>query len=167
MKKNLLTLFFTLSWLPVFSCSCSSAGNFIKATKKADIIALIKVEEYQDFFTLTGAGPDSINQPLSAKVEVIQLLQGNEERKEIKIYGDNGILCRPYIDALKKGGYYVVGLYKGQDIEQEEDYIISICGEFWIEYNQTNETVKGLIKENRRRPKTYLYSELKELLAKR
>ncbi|MBA9076144.1 hypothetical protein [Rufibacter quisquiliarum] len=165
MKKYLLLVTCVILWTPAFSCSCGTAANFIRATKKADIIALVKVQEYQDFFILSAASPESKKQSLSTRVEVIQLLKGKEERKEVKISGDNGILCRPYIDVLKKDQYYVVGLYKGNS-EQGEDYYISICGEYWINYNPTDKTVKGLIKEQSKKPKAMLFTELQALIAK-
>ncbi|KAA3440555.1 hypothetical protein [Rufibacter hautae] len=165
MKKYILLAVMTLIWLPAISCSCGTARNFIKATQKADIIALVKIKEYQDFFTLTGAGPEPINQPQSVQVEVVQVLKGKEERKEVKIYGDDGALCRPYIDVFKKDQFYVIGLYKG-DSEAGEDYAVSICGEFWLEYDQKLKTVKGRIEENRQKPKVLRLNNLQTLLTK-
>ncbi len=41
-------------------------------------------------------------------VEIIKKYKGNEKRKKIKILGDNGMLCRPYLSYFKINSYYLV-----------------------------------------------------------
>ncbi|AXT57564.1 hypothetical protein D1815_18090 [Aquimarina sp. AD1] len=41
-------------------------------------------------------------------VEIIKKYKGNEQRKKIKILGDNGMLCRPYLSNFKINSYYLV-----------------------------------------------------------
>ena len=40
-------------------------------------------------------------------VEIIKKYKGKEQREKIKILGDNGILCRPYLSDFKINGYYL------------------------------------------------------------
>lgn len=175
MKKSLLLIVGILIWTTGYPCSCDYIGNFLKASEYAEVIAIIKVNEHNNYFPLTGAAPpDTINQPLSATFEIIEILKGKEERKEVEVFGDDGVLCRPYIDKFEVGKYYIVGLLQGEDAdrgfgirETAEDYQILICGEFWLEYNPDSKMVEGLIKKKRRKTSTMPLEDFKKLLAKK
>lgn len=71
------------------------------------------------------------------EVEVIEVLKGRESRRTLTIWGGNGDLCRPYISNFKKGSTWVIAFSpgsnsRGHSKESENDYTISICGEFWL-----------------------------------
>lgn len=175
MKKLLLSIIGIIIWTSGYPCSCDYIGNFLKASEYAELIAIIKVKGHNDYFPLTGAAPpDTINQPLSATFEIIEILKGKEERKEVKVFGDDGVLCRPYIDKFEVGKYYIVGLLQGEDAdrgfgikETAEDYQVLICGEFWIEYNPDSNMVEGLIKKKRRKATTMTLDAFKASLARK
>jgi hypothetical protein len=161
----------TLTWTIGKPCSCSYAGNFLKISKHVDIVVIIKVTDYKDYFVLTGASPNDINQPQSATFEIVEILKGQENRKEIKVFGDNGFLCRPYINKFQKGKYYIVGLYKCQNIEREngiketvDDYQISSCGDYWVDYSPDNKTVKGFINK-KKKPTIMTLEKIKSVIA--
>lgn len=100
----------------------------------------------------------------------MSVLRGQEYRKEFKIFGDNGVLCRPYIDVFKKEKYYIVGIYPCGNIEREgikettDDYQVTVCGEYWIEYNPNNNTVKGRIRGKKRKPVIMSFEKFKKLI---
>jgi hypothetical protein len=160
MKRLLPIIIGLLIWNAGLSCDCKYMGNFLKVSQYPELIVIVKVKQYEDYFELTGAAPDTIHQPMSATFEIIRVLKGKTDKKEIKVFGDDGALCRPYIDTFKKDGYYVVGLAKCTNVEREnnirettEDYQIWTCGEYWIEYNPGDRTVKGLINDKNRKSK--------------
>lgn len=41
-------------------------------------------------------------------VEIIKKYKGKEHRNKIRIYGDNGILCRPYLSDFEINAYYLI-----------------------------------------------------------
>lgn len=147
-------------------------GNFLKVKDNVEVIAVIKVVQYNDYFPLTGAAPpDTINQPLSATFEIVEILKGQETRKAIKVFGDDGADCRPYIDTFEMNKYYVVGLIKCVDAERKfgiretkNDYQIIVCGEYWLDYNPEDKTITGLIKDKNKKKTSMKIDEFKRLL---
>ncbi len=153
-----------------FSCSCYNLGNFFDIIKYSDVVALVKVKKYNNFFELSGANPpDTIFQPLSATFSVIETIKGAKLKDQIEVYGDDGAQCSPYIDTFKIGKYYIIAFNKIEDNTPNsiQEYTVSICGEFWINYNNSNESVEGRIYSKEKEIHSITYSELKkELLDK-
>ena len=168
MMKNRITILLILVSTRVFACECESAGNFLNMATNSEVVALIKVAKYNNFIDFSdGITVTDKQQPLSATFEIVELLRGDEQRTEVEVFGDPGNLCRPYIDYLKIGSYYIVALNKSQGIdhgneiiETPDDYFLWVCGEFWISYDQTNKSVTGRIFERKKKSKTIRYSEL-------
>jgi hypothetical protein len=171
MKKH-IAIFLILICTRTFACDCDWAGNFLEMAINSEVVALVKVKNYNNFFQFTGGvTSDEHQQPLSATFEIIELLRGNEQRTEIEIFGDPGNLCRPYINYLKVGNYYLVALNKSEGIdhgngivETPNDYILWNCGEYWINYDKSNNSVTGRILERKKKDKTIAYTELKAKL---
>jgi hypothetical protein len=169
MRRLLLTIIGVTIWTCGRTCDCDYIGNFVKTSKWSETIFIVKVTGYGDYITLTGAAPSPVSVPLTASFEIIRTLKGNSDKKEIKVFGDNGVLCRPYIDTFKKDKYYVVGLYRcdgKEGNETVEDFYVTGCGEFWIEYNPENKTVTGLIKNKNRKRTTMSLETFEKLLDK-
>lgn len=107
MKQTLLIIsFLIISACNVFSCSCFGAWNdsFRLTAKTSEFVALIKVLSFDHYLE------DNIYRektPYSMTVEIIEKYKGVESRKLIRIWGDNGILCRPYLTEFKINGYYL------------------------------------------------------------
>ena len=50
----------------------------------------------------------------------------------IRVWGDDGALCRPYISAFPLGTRWIFALKRLRE-PAAQDYAISICGDFWLE----------------------------------
>jgi hypothetical protein len=165
--KKILTITGILIWTSGQTCDCDYIGNFLTISKWAEVIFIVKVTGHGDYISLTGAAPNTVSVPLTATFEVIKTLKGNTDKKEIRVFGDNGVLCRPYIDTFQKDKYYVVGLYRCDGKERNEtvdDFQITGCGEFWIQYNPESSTVTGRIKNKKRKRTTMTLETFEKLL---
>ena len=93
----------------MFACSCSSAWNdsFKLTAQNSEFVALIKVLSFDEYLDREILGYEG-KMPHSMTVEVIKKYKGEENRKRIKIWGDNGIMCRPYLSGFKINGYYLI-----------------------------------------------------------
>lgn len=146
-----------------FACDCGSQGDFLKVVQKTQFVALVKVTQFLTF-------KDIYNKkiPMSMEVEIIEIYKGKETRKKVTVWGDNGILCRPYLSKFELGKYYVMAFFKGTEdargfaLEDEKitDYSISICGEFWLNADPKNKFAESTTTEYKTRIK------LRELKAK-
>ena len=167
MKKILLTIIGLIIWTSGQTCDCDYIGNFLKTSKWAEVVFIVKVKGHGDYISLNGAAPNTISIPSTATFEIIKTIKGNTDKKEIRVFGDNGVLCRPYIDTFKKGKYYVVGLYRSDGKEGNEttsDFFIAGCGEFWVEYIPDDKTVTGLIKNKKRKLTTMSLETFEKLI---
>ena len=97
------------------ACSCMWSGPFTKVALGADLVVLAEVRSYYRH------GMD---------VTVIEILKGGEDRREIRVWGDSGALCRPYVTAFPRGTRWIFALKREPGTR---DYIISVCGEYWLE----------------------------------
>jgi len=144
MKTLILLLFGLLNavYSPISpNCSCDWEGPFIEMAKESDLVARIKVLDHQEMMEIY---EDSI--PNAMIVEVMEVYRGTEQRKEVKIWGDNGFLCRPYINIFPIGSEWILSLQKGEQSiegEAEDDYSIYICGESGL--HAVDGQVKGII----------------------
>lgn len=129
-----------------YACSCGWAGGFNQVAYHTGFVAIVKVKKYLDFRKTYDS-----KTPMSMEVEVIEVLKGKESRKTIKVWGDTGALCRPYVSQFKKRTTWVMALSVGNENwghpkEIKTDYSISICGEYWLKVE--NSEVIGIINEN-------------------
>ncbi|WP_211242127.1 hypothetical protein [Pontimicrobium aquaticum] len=131
MKKAFVLLFTLLISIKSFSCSCECTGDcsFSNISKSSEFVALVKVIKYSDFLDKQIYGYDG-KMPLSMTVEVIEKYIGLEKRKRIKIWGDNGALCRPYIANFEIGKYYLIAPSKLTETTEnglKDDYEFFSC----------------------------------------
>jgi hypothetical protein len=121
-----------------FACSCECNWNcrFGAISDNKEFVALIKVVEYSDFLEDKIYGYDD-KMPYSMTVEIIKKYKGSESRKRIKIWGDNGMLCRPYIANFEVGKYYLIAPsligYDSEEIEWKNDYDFFSCHTDYLE----------------------------------
>jgi hypothetical protein len=80
----------------------------------------------------------------SMGVRVIEGIKGNAGGRTIRVWGDNGALCRPYVSSFPVGSTWILAVSPTASPEgawwtrfltgrRERAYAISICGDFWLE----------------------------------
>ncbi|MDP4231494.1 MAG: hypothetical protein Q8916_13935 [Bacteroidota bacterium] len=93
------------------------------------------------------------------EVEIVDKYQGPEERKTITVWGDDGALCRPYLNQFKVGSYYVIAFFpnsmitidtiqkpmKGMLTTSTSDYEISSCGTYWLSVDRSRKHAIGFL----------------------
>lgn len=110
MRQILLFFLFTLFLsFELFACSCSRAWNdsFSLTAKKSEFVALVKIISFDEYLNHEITDFDG-KMPYSMTVEIIKKYKGKESRKRITIFGDNGMLCRPYLADFEVNSYYLV-----------------------------------------------------------
>ncbi len=99
------------------ACRCLWAGPFTKVALGTDLVVLAEVRSYDRN---------------SMDVTVIEVLRGEEERRALRIWGDDGALCRPYVTLFPRGTRWIFALER-ERTPGSRDYAISGCGAFWLE----------------------------------
>ena len=134
MRKLLLIIVLLIGWqLESYSCSCGWGGPFLKVasdTSLVDFVAVVKIKKH-----LNLKGKRDVKTPMSMEVEIVETLYGKEHQKTIEVWGDNGMMCRPYISEFPEGTTWILALRHGSEEwghlkETASDYSISICGEY-------------------------------------
>ena len=72
-------------------------------------------------------------------VHILQSFSGPVQVDDtIRVWGDTGLLCRMYCDAWEVGDTVIWGFritdQLGGTLEQSDDYLISVCGTYWLDY---------------------------------
>ncbi|MGD8781391.1 MAG: T9SS type A sorting domain-containing protein [Ignavibacteria bacterium] len=135
-----ILIFFALLFQQTYACDCIWGGPFLKLTGSPDLILQIKV-----------MGHFNNNQGYSAGMEarILHIYKGEKTREMISIWGDNGMLCRPYISSYNfpVDSTFIISLYQsggfGAEGESADDYYLSVCGEYYL--SLSNNIVSGLI----------------------
>jgi hypothetical protein len=146
--KFILILFLLTIGQATFACDCGSQGDFLKVAPKTELVALVKITKYLTFKDIYEE-----RTPMSMEAEIIEIYKGTETRKTIIVWGDNGILCRPYLSRFDEGKYYVIAFYKGEDglkghvhkNEKTTDYFISVCGDYWLNVEMKKQIATGSV----------------------
>ena len=176
--KNLSITYMTLLISTMtFACSCEYGGNFINSSYLSPIVIKGKVVDMFYHF-VDGKRVNSKNQEEfkdylikedqvyfeSIRVEVIELIKGTENRKIIEIYGGDGADCRAGVYDFEIGETFIFSLNYTTDSfsdlpnEKDNDFILRVCSETWIEFIPKNNEVRGQIKGKSFRRKTRKYS---------
>jgi hypothetical protein len=132
----------------IHACSCNSNEDFLTVAPNTPLVSLVKVTKYLSFKNIYDK-----DIPMSMEVEIIRTFKGEEKRKSIIVWGDNGILCRPYLSQFVLGKFYVIAFEtgsngsngRGHKDEKENDYAISICGTYWLNANEVEKSATGSI----------------------
>lgn len=146
----ILTLIFLTSASQTFACDCDSQGHFLTVAPKSKLVALVKVSRYLTFINIYD---EQI--PLSMEIEIIKVYHGQETRKMITVWGDNGALCRPYLNIFKVDSNYIIAFEQGSNTtinankeENKTDYAISNCGDYWLKTDMNKRIAIGAVSEN-------------------
>jgi hypothetical protein len=136
----LTIIFLTLTSL-TFACDCESQGHFLTVSPKSKLVALVKVNSYLTFKNIYDK-----QTPMSMEVEIIKVYHGQETRKTVKVWGDNGKQCRPYLNIFKTDNYYVIA-FEQDSKENPLDYAISNCGDYWLTADNEKKIATGSVSE--------------------
>lgn len=144
MKQALLiiSLFILLSF-EVLACSCGFAWNdsFSRTAERSEFVALIKVLSFDEYLERDILGYDK-KMPYSMTVEIIKKYKGRESRDKVKILGDDGILCRPYLSEFKVGNYYLAAPIP-IDATSNTEYEFFSCRTDYLKVNITANRAYG------------------------
>lgn len=127
----------------LFACSCSREWNdsFLKTARLSEHVALVKVLSF-DAFLDDAFHSKKEKIPFAMTVEVIQNYKGFTEREKITIYGDNGILCRPYLNVFELDAYYLIApIEYGYEGEQRFEFFV--CRTDYLKVNMSSRKVFG------------------------
>lgn len=131
------------SSLDLIACNCFRSWNdsFSKTVEASEFVALAKVISF-DSYLEKEFSDDEKKVPYSMTVEIIKKYKGEEKRDRITIYGDNGILCRPYLTDFEINEYYLISPNPlGESLNT--DYDFSICQTGYLEVNIESSTAYG------------------------
>jgi hypothetical protein len=147
--KNLLTLLLSslvlLAAPAAHACSCVKGGPFVQMAEKSDVVIRAKVLDYQ----WREHDPNHEYRPESMRLEVKTVYKGAVNANPLIVWGDNGIICRPYVTQFPIGTEWVFALRKDDGMEPvapsqgQDDFAISACGEYWLQVQ--GEQVQGFI----------------------
>ena len=137
----ILLIFF--SSISALACSCSFAWNdtFSRTAKKSEFVALVKIVSFDEFLDREILSHEG-KMPYLMTVEVIKKYKGKEQRKKIKIFGDNGALCRPYLSVFKINKYYLIAPIP-LDKESNTGYDFFACRTDYLEVDITKNKAYG------------------------
>lgn len=128
------------------ACSCGSSGDtFMKSV----LYGLdYSITHNKPFTPTVIAGRVVSYNSNSMNVEVLILIDGQETRKNITVWGDDGMQCRPYVKTFPIGSTWIFNLSREYDYNTEPptpkaDYEISICGTYWLSFDTAKNEVKG------------------------
>lgn len=152
MKTILTLILLTVSSL-TFACDCTSEGHFLTVAPKSKFVALVKVNSYLTFKNIYNKSV-----PMSMELEIVKVYYGKETRKTVIVWGDNGVLCRPYLNTFSIGKHYVIAFEQGSDStktnankdEKITDYAISNCGDYWLTVDIEKKIAIGAVSQNKR-----------------
>lgn len=155
MKSKLLTFILILFYsYNAIACSCECDGDcsFSAISENAEFLALVKVVSFDDYLDHEILGHEG-KMPYSMTVEVIQKYKGEESRKRIKIWGDDGAQCRPYIANFKIGEYYLIAPNKLGEYRLENenigDYDFFSCNTDYLKVDMDSKKAFGTYTKKR------------------
>ncbi len=116
------------------ACSCSWAGPFLRVAGNAPVIVRVRVLDYH------GRNREV---DLAMDVEVAEVLRGEVAAKQLRIWGDNGALCRPYVSGFPRGTEWILAIGRLQTDRRDPgaapgDYFINGCGAYWVRVEGDN-----------------------------
>ena len=124
---------------PASACTCMWAGGFLEVAPGAEVIVRVR-----------GYHGQNRKVHLAMDVVVLERLKGSPAADDIRIWGDNGALCRPYVSAFPPGTEWILAIRPSRDLglrgpERAGDYYIPGCGAYWLRVN--GERVTGHVRD--------------------
>jgi hypothetical protein len=127
----------------MMACSCLFSWNdsFSKTARNSELIALVKIISFDEFLEREIMGFEG-KMPYAMTVEVIKKYKGKESRKRIKILGDNGMLCRPYLAEFKINDLYLIAP-ASLDATPNTEYEFLSCRTDYLKVNMSTNLAYG------------------------
>lgn len=116
------------------ACTCIWSGPFLKVAPSTALIVRAKVIDYYG---------ESRGISLAMDVEVIEVLSGSNDLRQIRIWGDNGSQCRPYVSAFPEGTEWIFAVSPSKNERESGGFALSACGEYWVKVE--NSMITGRI----------------------
>lgn len=144
----ILTFLFLMTAIRSYSCDCECKDDcsFHKIAMNSKFVALVKVVSYDNYLLNEIMGYNG-KMPHSMTVEIIKIYKGTETRKKIKIWGDNGALCRPYIANFGIGEYFLIApdlIGKPNSTkESKTDYELFSCSTDYLKIDMKTKIAYG------------------------
>ncbi len=147
MLKRLTLIYFFLvaSFIQMWACSCFPVAESFCETVVEDnsLDLVVKAVKTADVY-------------YGMEVEIVEVLLGEETRTNITVWGDNGALCRVFTEDFEIGEALYLALHTTDfggnlipnfnyplDLEQEGDYVLSVCGKYF-EYETTSDPASSI-----------------------
>jgi hypothetical protein len=110
------------------ACSCMWAGGFLAVAPKAEVVVRARVVDYHG---------RNRKVDLAMDVEVTEVLKGANVPTQLRIWGDNGALCRPYVSGFPRGTEWILAIRplegsREHDVPRVGDFYIPGCGAYWL-----------------------------------
>jgi hypothetical protein len=128
--------------LPALACSCAPWPP--GATHRTPFLAVVRPGDFVVVATVlrhVGRRHTRERIPEAMEVAVQEVLSGKDGRRVLRVRGDNGVLCRPYVTEFPPGTSWVIALHSAE--EKRGEYAISNCAEYWLQVQA--DQVRGYI----------------------
>jgi len=138
---------FPITKILACKCVCEDDCSFKITAQKNELVVFVNVVSHENYLNYDIPGYKG-KMPNAMVVEVIKKYKGNELRKRIKIWGDDGAKCRPYISRFKVGEYYLMApslmrLSDGSESDDTLDYYLFICNMDYLKVDIHNKKALG------------------------
>ncbi len=138
--KFTLLLIFAISFNSnACECICTGDCSFKAVSQRSDFVALVKITSYDDYFEMD----KNLKSPGSMIVEIIEVYKGIEQRKQIKIWGDDGNKCRPYCSTFKLNEYYLISPSILSNKENNKEFEFFSCSTDYLKVDMTSKMITG------------------------
>jgi hypothetical protein len=133
--------------------------------KRSELVARAKVIEYRWHPNDTARK----YRPLAMILEIKEIYKGVVRSAKITVWGDNGMQCRPYVMQFPIGTEWVFALSKDSERATKGEWVISVCGEYWLAVKGGNVTGKitdgnSNSKDSEAQPKAMSLLNLRKIL---
>lgn len=123
-----MTMLIALQPAPAAACSCMWAGPFLKVAPGAEVIVRARVVDYHG---------RNRKVDLAMDIEVQEVIKGREVGKRVRVWGDNGAYCRPYVSGFPRGTEWLFAITRLKSTASDPgsapgDYFINGCGAYWV-----------------------------------
>lgn len=113
------------------ACTClplppgaTHGAPFVAAADSADLVVRVQVVDH------VGRRHTKRRIPEAMRVSVLDVYRGKETRRTLRVRGDTGVLCRPYVVDFPRGTEWVLALSRAP--EKHGEYALFSCNENWL-----------------------------------